>query len=48
MRHFELMSETLGNDLRAVSDLFALGVLLSSAFILAIAVGVFMLGGGSP
>lgn len=42
------MTPPLQTDTRAVSQLIALGILLGSAFVLAVAVGIFMLAGGSP
>lgn len=42
------MSSTLRTDTRGMSEIAALGMLLGSAFVLAIAAGVFMLAGASP
>lgn len=42
------MALTLRTDTRGMSETAALGMLLGSAFFLAIATGVFMLVGASP
>lgn len=42
------MSPTLRTDTRAVSQRIALSILLGSALVLAVAVGIFMLAGGTP